>query len=498
MARNLRPRRPARVPSVSVAFVIVIGNLIGAAVVLALTLVVIPLPGERGLPWWSYIAAAGAYVTCAVPVGVVKGLGGQAVVRRWAKSGAEPTPAVRRAILNMPIRLFWLQVALWGGAALLFAFVESVSGFQRAAWVAVTIVLTGICTAAIAYLFTERLTRNVAARAFADVDPAELEVGRGVAMRSVFAWALGSGIPIAGLLVVGIRGFTQDDISRGELLVSIVVLAATALLVGVQTVILAARATADPIKAVAKALARVGDGDFSIQIPVYDGTEIGRLQAGFNQMVVGLAEREQIRTAFGTYVDPDVAEHILNAGTDLAGEEVEVSMMFLDIRNFTGFAERTPAAEVVGTINRLFARAVPLVREHGGHVDKFVGDGLLAVFGAPRRSTDHADRAVRAACAIAAAVDDEFQGDLSVGIGINTGVVVAGNVGGAGRFEFSVIGDAVNVAARIESATRTTGDTVLVSQRTADLLQQDVALTPRPGLALKGKSEPVSLFAVEP
>ncbi len=497
MAPRLRAGRLARVPSVSVAFVIVIGNLIGVAVVLALTLLVIPLPGERELPWWTYVAAAGAYVAFAVPVGIVKGLGSQAVVRRWAKSGAEATPQIRRAILRMPSRLFGLQVALWGGAAFLFAVVESFSGIQRAVWVAVVIVLTGVSTAAVAYLFTERLTRNLAARAFADVGPAELEVGRGVAMRSVLAWALGSGIPTVGLMIVGIRGFTQEDISRGELLVTIVVLAGTALVIGVQTVILAARATADPIKAVAKALAQVGEGDFDLQIPVYDGTEIGRLQAGFNQMVAGLAERERIRAAFGTYVDPGIVDHILRAGTDLAGEELEVSAMFLDIRNFTGFAERTPAPQVVGTINRLFERAVPIIRDHGGHVDKFVGDGLLAVFGAPRRLPDHADRALGAARAIAAAVEDEFHGSLSVGIGVNTGSVVAGNVGGAGRFEFSVIGDAVNVAARIEAATRTTGDTVLISERTRELLTSGAEqLVERPGIALKGKSAPVSLYGI--
>jgi adenylate cyclase len=214
-------------------------------------------------------------------------------------------------------------------------------------------------------------------------------------------------------------------------------------------------------------------------------------------MVVGLAEREQIRSAFGTYVDPAIAEHVLREGTDLAGEEVEVSIMFIDIRDFTGLSETISATEIVGTINRLFERAVPVIREHGGHVDKFVGDGLLAVFGAPRRVADHPRQALLAALAIAAAVREEFGGGLSVGIGVNTGVVVAGNVGGAGRFEFSVIGDPVNVAARIEAATRQTGDTILISERTRELVAGAPAeLEERPDVELKGKSEPVSLYAV--
>src|SRR5439155_15453053 len=185
------------------------------------------------------------------------------------------------------------------------------------------------------------------------------------------------------------------------------------------------------------------------RVSVSSTDETGHLDRSFNEMVAGLAERERIREAFGTYVDREVAEHILREGTSLAGEEVEVTMMFIDIRDFTGFSERATAPQVVATINRMFERAVPIIHAHHGHVDKFVGDGLLAVFGAPRRQDDHADQALAAALEIERAVGEEFAGELRIGIGLNSGAVVAGNVGGAGRFEFSVIGDAVNVAARV-------------------------------------------------
>jgi len=125
-----------------------------------------------------------------------------------------------------------------------------------------------------------------------------------------------------------------------------------------------------------------------------------------------------------------------------------------------------------------------------------VGDGLLAVFGAPRRQEDHADEALAAALEIERAIRDEFAGELSIGVGLNSGTVVAGNVGGAGRLEFSVIGDAVNVAARVESATRQTGDTILIAARTRQLLRSSpVVLAERPDVALKGKTEPVMLYA---
>jgi adenylate cyclase len=214
-------------------------------------------------------------------------------------------------------------------------------------------------------------------------------------------------------------------------------------------------------------------------------------------MVAGLRERERLRSMFGTYVDPDVAEHLLQSGTSVEGEEVEATIMFLDVKDFTGFAQRAPAREVVATMNRLFELIVPIGRDHSGHVDKFIGDGILAVFGAPRRSSDHADRAVECAVAITHAVSDEFDGELAIGIGINTGTVIAGNIGGGGRLEFSVIGDPVNVAQRVEAATRATGDAILVSQQTKDALRtSEHPFVERPGVELKGKSGAVCLYGV--
>lgn len=147
-------------------------------------------------------------------------------------------------------------------------------------------------------------------------------------------------------------------------------------------------------------------------------------------MAGGLAERERIREAFGTYVDRDVAEHILAEGTDLGGKEVEVTVMFLDIRDFTGYAEKADVKKVVRTFNRLWDLVVPVIHEHGGHVHKFIGDGLLAVFGAPRRQDDHTECALEAAVELATRVKTELYGEIGIGVGLDTGKVVAGNVGG--------------------------------------------------------------------
>jgi adenylate cyclase len=241
---------------------------------------------------------------------------------------------------------------------------------------------------------------------------------------------------------------------------------------------------------------QVHDGDLDANLPVVTGDELGTIAERFNLMLGGLSEREVIREAFGTYVDREVAEHILREGTALDGEEVEVTMMFLDICDFTSLAERLSAPQVVATLNRLFERIVPIIGQHGGHVDKYVGDGLLAVFGAPRRQESHADGALAAGLEIVAAVRDEFADLIKIGVGLNSGMVVAGNVGGAGRLEFSVIGDAVNVAARVESATRQTGDPILVAERTKELLSDaSTEFMERTGLILRGKTKPVRIYA---
>jgi adenylate cyclase len=212
-------------------------------------------------------------------------------------------------------------------------------------------------------------------------------------------------------------------------------------------------------------------------------------------MLRGLQERERLRDAFGSYVDPDVAERVLAEGELLEGEELEVTVMFVDICDFTAFAERASARETVTLLNGFFSLVVPIVARHGGHANKFIGDGLLAVFGAPERYRDHANRALAAACEIRDAVGERYGGELRVGIGLNSGPVSVGSVGGGGRLEFAIIGDTVNVGARVEQLTREKGDTILLTEATRCLLEGDVAdVEPRGEVALKGKSDPIPVY----
>ena len=472
-------------------------NLVGAIVVFVYASWVVPTPDLDNATEVRLVnlVAFGIYLAFALPVGGLWGARRLRAIGRWLREERGPNEREQRQILRAPLRIALVNAALWLLATVVFAVLNATFSLRLALVVAITVALGGVTTSAFAYLASERLFRAAAARALAAGAP-ERPVVPGVTARALLAWALGTGVPAFGLLLAGVFALTWAQVTRAELAITALGLAGIAFFVGLLITLLTARATADPVLSVRRALRRVERGDLDAEVPVYDASELGLLQAGFNRMVDGLRERERIRQAFGTYVDHDVAERILEEGTSLEGEEVEVTLLFLDVRDFTGYVERSDAREVVSVLNRLFERAVSIVHERGGHVDKFIGDGLLAVFGAPRREPRHADCALKAALAIADAVEEEFSGDLSIGLGLSSGKVVAGNVGGAGRLEFSVIGDAVNVAARAEEATRETGDTLLLTDETARRLEEcEIELEERGAEELKGKGEEVKLWA---
>jgi adenylate cyclase len=295
---------------------------------------------------------------------------------------------------------------------------------------------------------------------------------------------------ITGLVVAAIAG--ADNLG-----VSVLVAIGVATTISLELTILLSRSILGPLADLRGATGRVGRGNFDVDVPITTADEIGELAASFNQMVAGLRERERIRRAFGVYLDRDIAEHILSDGFSEGGELVEVSILFCDVKDFTSFAESADAQEVVACLNALFEVVVPVISAHSGHVDKFEGDGLMAVFGAPEAVPDHADRALRAAVEIDRVVNHEGEGgEFRVGLGLNTGDVVAGSIGGGGRLNFSVIGDAVNVAARVEAETRVTGDNLLLTEATRERLHGEYELADRGKHELRGIERPVRIFAL--
>jgi class 3 adenylate cyclase len=255
-----------------------------------------------------------------------------------------------------------------------------------------------------------------------------------------------------------------------------------------------------PIRDLAEGTERVAAGDYSQRLPVVQDDDLGALAGSFNRMQDGLAERERLQSAFGSYVDPALAARLLEQGDDIfTGERIAVTVMFVDIRDFTPFAEANTAEDTVSHLNALFEIVVPAVIDAGGHVNKYLGDGALAVFGAPNSLDQHADAAITAALRISQRVNEHFQGALRIGVGINTGKVIAGTIGGAGKLEFTLIGDTVNVAARVEQLTKVTGDTILLTQDTLDALSRPPAgLIDRGSHDLKGKAASTHVHALEP
>lgn len=299
---------------------------------------------------------------------------------------------------------------------------------------------------------------------------------------------------VTGFVVIGLSqagGGSVEDLTP-----DVLIAVGVAFALSLELSLLLSRSIVDPIRDLRRATERVAQGDLTARVPVLSTDETGRLAGSFNEAVGGLGERERLREAFGIYVDPALADRVLAEGATLAGEEVDASILFVDIRDFTAYAERAGAGEVVERLNAFFALVVPVLTRHGGHANKFLGDGLLGVFGAPERHHDHADRAVAAALEIVALVRERFGDEVRLGLGVSSGAVVAGTVGGGGRLEFTVIGDPVNTAARVERATRDTGDDLLITEATrARLRREHGPFSARPGVVLRGKAEPARLWA---
>jgi adenylate cyclase len=227
-----------------------------------------------------------------------------------------------------------------------------------------------------------------------------------------------------------------------------VFLGGVAVAVGLFATLITARAIADPVVAVRRALDRVAEGDFQAQVQIDDSSEVGVLQAGFNRMAEGLRERERIRDLFGRQVGREVARAALRDGTRLGGEEREIGALFVDLVGSTTMALAMPPAEVVRLLNRFFRVVIEATEEGGGLVNKFEGDAALCIFGAPVASDDPAGEALATARALCERLEREVP-EVDFGIGVSAGKAVAGNVGAEQRFEYTVIGDPVNEAARL-------------------------------------------------
>jgi adenylate cyclase len=229
------------------------------------------------------------------------------------------------------------------------------------------------------------------------------------------------------------------------------------------------------------------------------------LGMGFNAMLLGLREREAVKDTFGRFVSRGVAEAILEGRIPLRGELREVTVLFQDIRDFTRLSEQMPPEALLQLLNEFFTEMVAAVETHDGVVKQFTGDGVMALFGAPGVQAEHPTLAVRAALSMLARLDafnhrrlSQGEVPLRIGVGIHTGKVVAGCVGPDTRLEYSVVGDAVNLASRVQDLTKEVGVTILVTDDTAARLGPEFVLGKCTVCTVRGRAQPVSVVEVLP
>lgn len=443
-------------------------NVVGAGVVVVISSVVIPAPAANRGTVLSLAIGVPVYVAVAVVVGAVVGTTTTLRAMRWALMGAEPDATDRERALRAPLRLTQLQGGLWGCATLLFTLLAVLLQPARALVTFATVAIAAVVVCAVAYLLSQFAIRPIAARALAAAPLRQRPRGAGVGDRLVIFWCLGTAVPMTGLLLAAVLALADpSDTSLTRLAVTALVIGGVVLVFGLFVTVLNARSVVAPVLSVRDALLDVERGDLEREVPVYDGTELGLLQSGFNQMVHGLREREHLRDLFGRHVGQEVAQAAAAGGVELGGEVRVATVLFVDLVGSTTYATEHSPAEVVEMLNRFFGVVVDEVDRRHGLVNKFIGDAVLAVFGAPVASPDHAAQALAAARAMVDRLATEVP-EVGAGIGVATGEVVAGNVGHRSRFEYTVIGDAVNSAARLTDLAKDAPGSVLVAQASVD------------------------------
>lgn len=266
-----------------------------------------------------------------------------------------------------------------------------------------------------------------------------------------------------------------------------------------------ARSVTEPVMELAEGARDIAAGNYRHHVDVDQQDELGELAAAFNRMSDGLLERDRVRDLLGKVVSPEVATELLRKEIVLGGEEREVTILFSDIRNFTSLSEGVTPQLMVELLNDYFTRMSAIVEKHGGVVDKYVGDAVMALFGAPVTNLDDADRAMRAALEMTTALEElnrswQARGRprLEIGIGLNTGTVVAGNMGSERRLNYTVIGDGVNVAARLEELTKHAdyNATIIVSASTLAKAKEKYETRALGRVTVKGRQGETEIFAL--
>ncbi|WCZ31676.1 Adenylate cyclase 2 [Corynebacterium massiliense DSM 45435] len=441
-------------------------NIVGAIAVMTFVFYFLPMPEIDGLTKQlpNLVMVGALYLVFAVIVGMIVTFLLFRPVLDWQRNPrAHDRNMVRNLVMRIPVYQAGVAAAVWLiGIIIAVSSIASYSGRLSLA-IGISTVLAGMVVVLITYLQAERLVRPVAATAISRrYEDSTLEPP--IRQRLLLTWAMTTGVPVLGilLLVAGQRaGYFTPHIE--DLTPALVALALTALGTGLLGTVFVAMSVVDPIVELQEAINRARRGDGSVEVDIYDGSELGVLQAGFNEMMRGLGEREHIRETFSRFVGTEVADRALEERPQLGGEDRKVAVLFIDVIGSTDFAVSHEPEEVVEELNKFFQRVVAIVHRNDGIINKFLGDAALAVFGAPSNVYDSTSMALQAARELRR----ELRGlELQAGIGVASGHVVAGHIGGHDRFEYTVIGDAVNEAARLTELAKDTPGRVLTNAAT--------------------------------
>jgi hypothetical protein len=382
----------------------------------------------------------------------------------WQRRPEKHDPnMVRNLVMRIPFYQMLVALVVWIIGIAIVTFIAAQTSLRLASIIGIAATLTGLVVVMLTYLEAERLLRPLAAAALARrFEDSILEPP--VSLRLRVTWIMTSAVPVFGilLLLIGHRsGYIPGLLV--QLVPAIVALCVAALITGFLGTALLVMSVSDPILELRAAINQARRGELDVEVDIYDGSEIGALQAGFNEMMRGLKERHRVREIFGNYVGAEVARRALEERPELGGEDREVAVIFVDVIGSTTFAVAHEPEEVVVELNKFFKHVVDVVHRNKGIINKFQGDAALAVFGAPMTLSDATGHALKAAREL----HHELQQlRLQAGIGVAAGHVVAGHIGAHNRFEYTVIGDAVNTAARLTEIAKDTPGRVITNATT--------------------------------
>lgn len=415
---------------------------------------------------------------------------------------------LRRKVINLPWWFLVVAAIGWLSCIPVFPLVILTAGEPLASgvvWHLVTSFLIASLIAVTQSFFAVEMTTQAALFPvfFQDHNPADVPGAVPLSIRARgILWAFSAVVcPVISLVLLLLAPKAASPTPLFGIAVAVVAIG-----FGLITSWMLGRWVAIPVSQLQHAASEVAAGNLQSRVSLLRSDDFGLLIQRFNSMVDGLQHREKLQETFGRHVGREAAKQIMEQDGGSVGSEQFITVMFVDVRNFTQQSSSLSPSQVVEGLNLFFQDAVEIIELHGGMVNKYLGDGFMAIFGVGASTDGHAQRAVQAALDLVDRVTETEQRmqaagwkELAIGVGINSGPAVVGCIGSPRRQEYTAIGDTVNVASRVESLTKALGQPILLTRTTRDALQEvlDASVVELPPQTVKGKAEPLEIFGVQ-